>query len=110
MKRRRLAGESAGGDESVAVADTGVTGCAENVVALAAAGEDFFGHREGHYVAGIVADLAGVEIGVVVELSAGDGAFDWGALGALVGVEIAAGERVLAGLDLNVGAAGGGRR
>jgi hypothetical protein len=80
---------------------------AENVVALAAAGQDFFGHGEWHYVAGIVADFAGVEIGVFVELATGYCAFDWGTFGALVSVEIAAGERVLAGLHLHVHAAGG---
>ena len=108
MERRRLAGESAGGDEAVAVADAGVAGGAENVEALAAAGEDFFGDGEGHDVAGVVADFAGVEIGVFVELAAGDGAFDRGAFGALVGEEIAAGERILAGLHVHVDAAGGG--
>jgi hypothetical protein len=79
-----------------------VTGSAENVVAFAAAGEHFFGDGEGHDVAGIIAHFAGVEIGVVVELAAGDRAFDWGAFGTVVSVEIAAGERVLAGLDLHV--------
>ena len=68
----------------------------------------FFGHRERHHVAGIVADLAGIEIGVFVQLSAGDGAFDRGTGGALVGEEVAAGERILARLDVHVDAAGGG--
>ena len=110
MERRGLAGESAGGDESVAVADARVAGRAENVEALAAAGEDFFGDGKGHHVAGIVVDFSGVEVGVFVELAAGDGAFDGRTFGTLVGVEIAAGERVLAGLDVHVVAAGGGQR
>ena len=108
VERRRLAGESARGNEAVAVSHAGVAGRAEDVEALAAALQNFFGHGERHDVAGIVADLAGVEIGVFVQLAAGDGAFDGRTGRALVGVEIAAGERILARLDLHVDAAGGG--
>ena len=85
-----------------------MAGCAKNVEALATAGQDFFGDGEGHDVARVVADLASVEIGVFVELSTGDGAIDGLAGGALVDVEVAAGERVLTRLDLHVEAAGGG--
>ena len=84
-----------------------VAGSAIDVVALASALENFFGHGKRHVVAGIVADFAGVEIGVFVELAAGDGAFDRRAGGALVGEEIAVGERVVAGLHVHVEAAGG---
>ena len=86
-----------------------MAGGAENVEALAAALENFFGDREGHDVAGIVADLSGVEVSVFVELSAGDGAFDWRTRGALVGEEVAARERILARLHVHVDAAGGGQ-
>ena len=108
VERRRLAGESARGDEAVAVPEARVAGSAENVEALAAVGQDFFGDGEGHDVAGIVADLAGVEISVFVELAAGDCTFNERTGGSLVGVEIAAGERVLARLHVHVDAAGGG--
>ena len=61
-------------------------------------------------VAGIAANLAGIKIGVFVELSAGDRALDRRARGALVGEEVAAGERVLARLHVHVDAAGGEER
>ena len=57
---------------------------------------------KGMYVARIVADLAGVEISVFVQLSAGDGAIDRRTGGALVGVEVAAGQRLEARLHVHV--------
>jgi hypothetical protein len=96
-------------NDAVAVTEARVAGSAEDVEAFSAAGQDLFGDGEGHDLAGVVADLAGVEIGVFVELSAGDGAFDGRTGGALVRVEVAAGERILARLYMHVDAAGGGQ-
>jgi hypothetical protein len=79
-----------------------------DVVTLLAALENFFGNSEGHHVAGIVADLAGVEVGIFVQLAASDCAFDQGTGGTVVGVEVAVGEGILARLDVHVEAAGGG--
>src|SRR5579871_6485782 len=85
-----------------------MAGGAEDVEALLAASENFFGDGKGHHIARIATDLAGIEIGVFVELAAGDCAFDKGPGGALVGVEVAAGKRILARLHVHVDAAGGG--
>ena len=93
VERRRLAGESARGDETVAVSEARVAGSAEDVEALAATGQNFFGYGEGHDVAGVVADLAGVEVGVLVKLSAGDGAVDGRSGGALPALADHAGPR-----------------
>src|SRR5207302_9005252 len=97
-------------NESVAVADKRMTRRAINVVTLAAPFENFFGHGKRHVVAGIVACFAGVEISVFMQLSPGYGAFDRRTLGALVGEEVAAGERVRARLHVHVDAAGGEER
>src|ERR1700683_1783107 len=81
---------------------------AVNVVALAAAVENFFRSRERYVLARIVAGFPSVEISVFMQLAAGYSAFDRRTLGALVGEEIAAGKRVLARLDVHVEAARGG--
>src|ERR1700683_861078 len=80
---------------------------AENIETLLAALQHFFGHRERHRVAGIVTNLASVEIRILVQLSAGDRPVYRRPLGALVGKEVAAGERILTRLDVHVDAAAG---
>src|SRR5271157_1306159 len=85
-----------------------MAGSAENVEALAAALKNYLRDRERHHVAGIVADLAGIEIGVCAQVTAGYRAFDRRTGGALVGEEVAARKGILARLDVHVEAAGGG--
>ena len=63
--RRRFARKTARRNHAIAIAQPGVTGSAVNVVALLSAGQKLRGDREGHVVSGIVAHLAGVEIGVL---------------------------------------------
>src|SRR5215467_5447451 len=84
-----------------------MTRSAIDVVALASALENFFGDRERHIVARICADFPGIEIGVSVQLSTGDCAFDRRAGRAMIGVEIAVCEGIQTRLHLHVEAAGG---
>jgi hypothetical protein len=83
---------------------------AEDIETFAAALKDFFGDGERHYIAGIVADFAGVEIGVCAQITAGNRALDWRALRTLVDKKIAARKRILPRLDVHVDAACGSER
>jgi hypothetical protein len=87
--------------------DLGMTGSAINVVALASALENSHGHGKRHVVARIVAELSGIEITIFVQFAPGDSALYRRPLGALVGVEVATGERVLSRLHLHVEPAAG---
>src|SRR6202044_2384686 len=89
MKRGWCARESARRHKAVAVAHTGVAGCAENVVTLAAAVENLPGYRKRQIVAGTVANFSGIEIGVFVQLSARHSAFDRRTSRTLIGKEVA---------------------
>jgi hypothetical protein len=103
----RHARESARRDEAVPVPDQRVTWGTINVVALASAFENFFGHRERHVVAGTAAGSTRIEICILVQLPAGDCAFHGRTLGALVSEKIAAGKWILPGLDVHIQTTGG---
>src|SRR5450755_130747 len=110
MKRRRLARESARAHKAVAVSHPRMAGCTENVVALTSALQNLFGHRKRHRFAGIVPDLASIKISVLVQLSTSHRALDRRTSRPLVGVEIAARQRILPRLHMHVDAAGGAHR
>ena len=76
-------------NHALAIPHARVAGGAINVEALAAAAEDLFRHWKRHVVARIGADLAGVEIRVLMQLAAGDRAFDRGTGRAQVSIKIA---------------------
>ena len=105
--RRRLAREATRWNHAVAIAHAGMTGSAINVVALLSAGQKFVGDRKGHVVSGIVADLSGIEIGVFVQLAAGDRALDRRTRRTQVGIEIARGQRLEARLVVHILTAAG---
>src|ERR1700679_3685130 len=106
MKRGWCARESARRHKAVAVAHTGVAGCAENVITLAAAVENLPGYRKGQIVARTVANFSGIEISVFVQLSTRHSAFDGRASRTLVGKEFALRQGIHAWLHLHVEAAG----
>src|SRR5262249_16937571 len=103
--RRRLAGKSARGDETVAVAQLRVTRRAVDVEAILPTRQNLLGSGKGQEVAGCVANLAAVKISVFAELSSGDRSFHWRPCRALIGIEIAAGQRFETWLVLHVEAA-----
>ena len=92
-------------DHSFAIADARVAGRAINVEALPAPRQHIHGYRKRHIVAGIVAKLAGVEIGVVMQLSACHGALDRRASRSEIGVKVALGKRLEARLIVHILAA-----
>jgi hypothetical protein len=79
-----------------------VAGSAVNVITLLSACEKFCGDWKGHVVSRIVAQLSRVKICVIVQLAAGNRAFDWRTRGAQVAVEIALGERLESRLVVHV--------
>src|SRR5579872_3713451 len=83
---------------------------AVDVEAFASALEDFLGDREGHDIAGIGTDFAGIEIGIGSQLAAGDCAFNRRARGTVIGIEVAVRQGILTGLHVHVEAAGSGKR
>src|SRR4029077_13754429 len=89
-------------NNAVAVAHPGRTGSAVDVVTLLSAGQKFVGDRKGHVVSGIVAKLSGVEIVVLVQLAAGDRAFNWRTRRPQISIEIAFGQRLEARLIVHV--------
>src|SRR5437016_13515706 len=78
-----------------------------NIEPATAALEIIFGNRKWHVVAGIVAQLPGIEVGVVVQFPSCDCAFHQRPRGTLVGEEIALRQRGVAGLDLHIESAAG---
>ena len=99
--------EAALRDHAVAIAEARMAGSAVDVETLLPAREHFFSHRERHVVARIVAELAGVKVRVLVQLSASYGALHGKACGAEIGEEIALPQRLETGLVVHVLAAGG---
>ncbi len=106
--RRRLFRETPGWDEAVAIPESGVARRTVDVVTLAAAVHYVLRYGERHVLARGVADLAGIEIGVGAFIAAGHGSFDQGPSGALVGKEIALGQRVVARLHVHIETAASG--
>ncbi len=77
-----------------------------NVIAPTPAFENVFGKGKRHGVAGVVADLAGIEITVFMQLSTRDCAFDGRTRGALVDKEITLSQRIDPRLHVHVDSAG----
>src|SRR5690348_15255494 len=73
-----------------------------DVKALLTAFQNVHSHGKRHYIAGIVADLAGIEIGVGIEMAASHSARNQRTRGALVGIKVAACQRLVTGLVVHV--------
>ena len=81
-------------NHAVAISHPRVTRRAINIEALLPPPEDLRGHRERHVIAGIRANLPGIEISVIVQLPTRDRIFNRWPCGALIGIKIILSQRL----------------